>query len=167
MKLYHYAIKGNTVLEDGLLSFSKNDKAPTHYYLNRAKSENKQDIINWMETSFEGRSRIVTGLTETIKWHNKSHSLRDFIEGADLFSYDLDSLNIDGLIDAVWCKYAVTDVEGLDEKIYKLNSINEIDLSPLPWEKCNDDEGKRFSVIRHYLVVMKDGYIPPKYITKE
>ena len=42
-----------------------------------------------------------------------------------------------------------------------------IDLSSLTWEKVDVSKGLLYAVVRHYLIVLKEGYIPPEYITKE
>lgn len=53
------------------------------------------------------------------------------------------------------------------EKIYGIASINDIDTSPVDWSVCDEKLGLRFSVVPYYLIVIKGGIIPPKYITLE
>ena len=50
--------------------------------------------------------------------------------------------------------------------VKRLSSINDVDTSPVDWSVCNEKLGLRFSVVPYYLIVIKDGIIPPKYITK-
>ena len=38
--------------------------------------------------------------------------------------------------------------------------------SPIDWSVCNDKLGRRFAYIRYYLVIVKDGIIPPRYISQ-
>ena len=58
IKLYHYARKENTIMKDGLLSFSKSKVVNVKDYRTRAEGLDKQeDVIRWMESCFEGRSR--------------------------------------------------------------------------------------------------------------
>ena len=85
----------------------------------------------------------------------------------------LDSLQKDGLIEAVYVSPALRPnlnkdlPQDVDEHLVKLNSINEIDSSPVDWSVCDEKLGLRFAVVPYYLIVIKDGIIPPKYITLE
>jgi len=40
-------------------------------------------------------------------------------------------------------------------------------LSPLTWEKVDAAKDLLYAVVRHYLIVLKDGCIPPKFLTLE
>ena len=75
MKLYHYAPKENTVMRDGLFSISKIDRN-LRPYAHRAGSENKEDILKWMDSTFYGRSRAISCLTEQIKWQGNDPILK-------------------------------------------------------------------------------------------
>lgn len=175
MKIYHYITKGNTALQDGILSFAKNPNADLHYYYKRTGGQTTHSgIVNWMENCFTGRSRAIRGFSEPIQWTDKSINMfKPFIENADLFSIDLSALQNDGLIEAVYISPAIrpnlnSDLpQDCDEVLVKLNSINEIDTSPVDWSVCDEKLGLRFSVVPYYLIVIKDGIIPPKYITIE
>ena len=127
-----------------------------------------------MESCFEGRSRAIRGFSEPIQWTEKSINMfKPFIENADLFSIDLEALTKDGLIEAIYVSPAInpnTDkdlLQGVDEILVKLNSINDIDTSPVNWSVCDEKLGLRFSVVPYYIIVIKGGVIPPKYITQE
>ena len=174
MKLYHYITKPNTALEKGILSFAKNPNADLRYYFKRSRETTHDGIVKWMESCFEGRSRGIRGFSEPIKWTDKSINMfKPFIENADLFSIDLAALNKDGLIEAVYVSPAIKPnidnnfPQDVDERLIKLNSINDIDTSPVDWSVCDEKLGLRFSVIPYYLIVIKGGIIPPKYIIKE
>ena len=54
MRLYHYAPVENSILQDGLGTFSSGygDAAP---YIKRAGSSDRKEIIRWMESIFRGR----------------------------------------------------------------------------------------------------------------
>lgn len=161
MILYHYATKKNTVLKDGLLSISHgtgNLKA----YSKRANSDKKQDIISWLESTFSGRSRSISALTEPIRWQNNDPVLKQIVDQSELFSFDLDELIKDGLVESIWLK-SESKAHGKDEK-FEMISPNKIDFSPLSWDKVDACKGLIFGVIRHYLIVLKNGLIPPKYI---
>ncbi len=174
MKLYHYIAKPNTALEEGILSFAKNPNADLHYYYTRSGETSHKGIVKWMESCFEGRSRAIRGFSEPIQWTEKSVNMfKPFIENADLFSIDLDALNKDGLIEAVYISPAIKPnldkdfPQDVDERLFKLSSINDIDTSLVDWSVCDEKLGLRFSVVPYYLIVIKDGIIPPKYIKKE
>ncbi len=174
MKLYHYVTKPNDVLENGLLSFAANPNADISYYIKRSGCDNKKGIVNWMENCFEGRSRGIRGFSEPIQYTKKSVKMfKGFIEGANLFSIDVEAMDNDSLIEAVYLSPAmnITDDSqisyGTDEVLEKMQSYKEIGSFEVDWNKCNDEKELRFSVIPYYIIVVKDGIIPPKYITKE
>lgn len=174
-KLYHYITKGNTALTEGILSFAKNPNADLSYYYKRTGEKTTHtDIVKWMENYFKGRSRAIRGFSEPIQWTEKSINMfKPFIENADLFSIDLDALQKDGLIEAVYISPAIKPnldkdfPQNVDEHLVKLTSIDDIDTSPVDWTVCDEKLGLRFAVVPYYLIVIKDGIIPPKYITLE
>lgn len=54
--------------------------------------------------------------------------------------------------------------------IYKINSIEEIDLAPNDWHLCEDEKYKALSpwaTIKHYFLVLNKGIVPAKYVTLE
>jgi len=163
MKLYHYVVRPNTVSTDGILCAMK---APRDLkrYADRAGSEDREEIRKWLESTFEGRSRSISVLTEKVQTEGNDPKLKHW-ENLDLFSFELDELLKDGIVEAVWCKDG-SDNHGQNEKFFKVKP-EEIDCSPLPWHKVCYEKGLLFAVIRHYLLVLKDGKIPPKYLTKE
>ena len=174
MKLYHYIAKPNTALEEGILSFANNPNADLRYYHKRSGETTHDGIVKWMENCFEGRSRAIRGFSEPIQWTDKSINMfKPFIENADLFSIDLEALAKDGFIEAVYVSPAIKPdldkdfPQDVDERLVKLNSIYDIDTSAVDWSICDEKLGLRFSVVPYYLIVIKGGVIPPKYITKE
>ena len=173
MKLYHYISKPNTALNEGILSFAKNPNADLRYYFKRSNETTHEGIVKWMENCFEGRSRAIRGFSEPIQWTEKSMSLKDFIDSADMYSIDLDALDRDGLLEAVYVSPSVKDVPTLkeqwecDELLIKLYDYNDISTRPVDWSVCNDELGHRFAYVPYYIIVIKDGVIPAKYIRKE
>lgn len=164
IKLYHYAPKDNTVMQQGLLSIScgvKDLKA----YAHRAGSEDKKEIMQWLDKTFSGRSRAISCLTEPICWQENDAILKRIVEASALFSFDLEALVRDGLVESVWCKNG-SDAGGYNEKFYRV-TLDEIDFSPLTWDKVDAAKDLLYAVIRHYLIVMKTGVIPPEYLTLE
>ena len=84
--------------------------------------------------------------------------LKEFIKNHALFSFELNDLIQNEIMESIWCQ------EG--DKIYSVRP-EEIDFSPLPWEKCSLQKGLFFGVIRHYFIVLKEGVLSPKYIREE
>ena len=152
------------MLKDGLFSISKRDKNLTAY-ANRAGSDKKEDILKWLDSTFYGRSRAISCLTETIKWEGNDVVLKKICDGTELFSFDLEQLIKDGLVESLWCKNG-SEANGFNENFYQITP-EEIDFSPLEWNKVDSSQKLLYAVIRHYLVVLKDGFIPCKYLIKE
>lgn len=171
MKLFHYVQKGNNVLEKGILLFAENPQADLSYYTRRSGAETHDGVVRWMENCFEGRSRGIRVFSEPIRWTEKSLSLKKFVEQADRFAVDVTAMEKDGLIEAVYCSPAgiVNDPSkieyGTDEVLVKLDSVRDIDFSPVDWGQCNDFLGLRFYVVPYYLLIVKGGIIPPKYVS--
>lgn len=172
MYLYHYIAKGNHVEDVGILSFAFNSKADLSYYHKRSGETTHQGIVNWMENCFSGRSRGVRCFSEPIQWTDKSLSLKTFTENADLYAIDVKLLLQDGLLEDIYVSPSVLDIPNvtqdncLDEILIHLNTINEIDMTPIDWTVCNDELGYRFAFVRYYLLIIKGGIILPKYIKK-
>lgn len=164
MKLYHYAPKENTVKANGLLSISKGPR-DLRAYAHRAGSENRDEIMAWLDKTFAGRSRAISCLTEPIKWQGNDAVLKAIVDRSALFSFELDDLIKAGLVEAIWCKNG-SDAGGYNEKFFEVKP-EEIDLSPLTWEKVDAAKDLLYAVVRHYLIVLKDGYIPPQYLHEE
>ncbi|MBR4927334.1 MAG: hypothetical protein IKY98_03300, partial [Alphaproteobacteria bacterium] len=53
-----------------------------------------------------------------------------------------------------------------DEGLYKISDLTEIDFTANDYTILDDEKGWRFAFIRYYLIVIKGGVIPPKYIQK-
>ncbi len=164
MRLYHYAPKENTVLEEGIKSISKIDRN-LHSYVKRVGSDKKEDIINWLEKTFAGRSRTISCLTEPISWQGNDKVLKALVDKSILYSFELEDLINAGLVESIWCKDG-SEASGTNEQFYQV-SKDEIDMSPLPWHKCDSSKGLIFSVIKHYMLVLKDGIIPAEFIKEE
>ena len=152
LKMYHYAKKGNTILQDGLLGIKKSGRS-LRPYAHRAKTEEPDKIYTWLDNTFEERSNSISCLTEKI------------VDDCELFSFDLEKLIEDGIVTAIWCKDG-SEAGGYNENFKKVE-LDEVDCSPLTWEKCDSSKDLLFAVVRHYMLVLKDGFIPAKYIKKE
>ena len=169
MYLYHYVAKRNNVLSEGILSFAKNPKADINYYIKRSGKTTHSDIVKWMESCFAGRSRGIRLLIEPLQHTQNTPSIRKFIETSDLFKIDISTLKKDGLIEAVYVSPSVLEKEPQnknDEGLYKISDLTEIDFTANDYTILDDEKGWRFAFIRYYLIVIKGGVIPPKYIQK-
>lgn len=164
MRLYHYAPKENTVLEEGIKSISKID-SNLHSYVKRVGSDKKEDIINWLEKTFKGRSRAISCLTEPIVWQGNDKVLKALVDRSILYSFELEDLINAGLVESIWCKDG-SEASGINEYFYQV-SKDEIDMTPLLWHKCDASKGLIFGVIKHYMLVLKDGVIPAEFIKEE
>lgn len=173
MQVYHYISKGNNALEKGILSFAANPNADLSYYFKRSRGKTTHsEICRWMESCFEGRSRGIRAFSEPIKWTERSKKcLKNFVDNADCFAIDVSALARDGLIEAIYVSPSVLEVAGLaeqqdcDEILWPLKGVEDIDYAPIDWNICDDELGRRFAYVRYYLIVVKGGIIPPKYIT--
>lgn len=162
--MYHYARPGNTILKDGLLGIRKSGRSLAPY-AHRAGTEEPEKIYEWLDSTFEGRSHSISCLTERIVWEGNDKVLKSMVDACELFSFDLENLARDGIVTAIWCKYG-SDADGYNE-IFKKVELSDVDCSPLTWEKCDSSKGLLFGVVRHYMLVLKDGFIPAKYLQKE
>lgn len=140
--MYHYSKHGNTVLKDGLFGIRKSGRSLA-LYAHRAQTEEPEKIV----------------------WQGNDKALKSIVDGCDLFSFELEQLVQDGIVTAIWCKNG-SDAGGYNEKFKKIG-LGGIDYSPLTWEKCDSSKDLLFAVVRHYMLVLKDGVIPPRYLQKE
>ena len=161
MKLYHYLPKENNARKVGILTLSKKPEEIKKYG-KRLGTEDVAEITTWLEQSFLGRTRAVSGQTEPVQTKGTDPMLKEWVAQKELVSIDLDRLLSDGKVESIWCKES-SDAYGKKEKIYQIQP-NKIDFTPLPWDKCSQAKGLFFGVIRHYLIVLKEGVIPPEYI---
>ena len=172
MRLYHYAPKTNTILQNGLYSYAKHPHLQRSYAV-PAKSDKKKDIIAWMENNiFPGRSKAISCLTEPMQWRNNDPVLKKIVKSSTLFSFELDDLLKAGLVEAIWCrddlackghKYVI---DKHAQYFYEVKP-EEIDTSPLTWGKVDPSKKLMYGAVRHYMVVMKKGIIPPEYLRPE
>ena len=94
------------------------------------------------------------------------------VDSCDLLSVDITKLNKDGFIEAIYLKPSIfekccpADIEKYkDEFLIKLSSIDDIDLNyKQTFDKCDDSKGLRMAPLRFYVIVIKNGIIPPEYI---
>ena len=171
MRLYCFTFYWEKIQKEGYLSLAANkDPKQASVYARKAGSDNLEDIKVYLEKQFEGRTRSICCLTEMPKIEKYEHPYLDHIvHNASIISFELDDLIKDGLVEAIYCKdcHKMAKIDPTKENIYRLNSSDEIDTSPLPWHDAKGEYGSPYNMLRHYFIVLKDGAIPPKYITKE
>ena len=162
MILYHYLPIKNTVITDGLLSVSRLPEE-LQKYAERAGSNQVDQIRLWLNKTFPNRDRSIAVLTEPIRCQGTDPMLKEWVNTRQLITIDFDKLIQDSLIESVWCKEK-SDTGG-DNEIFRKITIDEIDTTPLSWEKCNAQQGLFFGAVRHYFLVLRNGIIPPSYLT--
>ena len=178
MKLYLYTYQYDKIKKEGYKSLSLFDKKSDlykqrlHVYDASAGSNKIKDILAYMEKTFSGRLRSVCVITEQAPIKEYRHPyLNNLIHHADILSFDLDQLIKDGIVENIYCKdNKKTILKNPNfENIYPVKP-NEIDLTPYDWDLCGTKKYQKYSpwsTIKHYFLVLKDGYIPAKYITLE
>ena len=180
MKLYHYVTKGNNVMDVGLLSISKNPNTDISYYLKRSGTKTHKGVCVWMEKCFKGRSRAIRFFTTPLEWTKNSLRIKELIDACDLFELNLTALEKDGLIEAIYVNPSIFDGHyfsvkerekhgrgGADEPLIKLKSIKDIDYKyHQTWDMCDDSRGIRMACLQYYVLVIKGGVVPPKYLKK-
>ena len=174
MKLYHYITKGCDVLKTGLFSFSKSPNVDLNYY-KRSGFKTQAEIAKWMEGFFDGYSRGIRALKEPLRWHSKALRLKEIIDNCDLVEIDAERLLKDGLLEAVYYHLPLSLDDKEREKqlqkqeklhndgFYRIN-LEDISTDAIDYSVCDDASGRRFAFIPFYLLVLKDGYIPPEYL---
>ncbi len=179
MKMYVYTYAYDKIKQEGYKSLAMFDKNSDHCknilrtHRHSAKSDNYDNIWTYLEQSFEGRLLSICVVTEIAPVENYAHPYLNYlVHHADVISFDLTQLIADDLVKAVYCKdlrqTALKDASF--ENIYKIENIDDIDLEPCDWHLCEKEEYKMISpwaTIKHYMLVLTKGYIPPEYITLE
>jgi len=180
MKLYHYVTKGNNVMDVGLLSISANPNADINYYIKRSGATTHKGVCSWMEKCFKGRSRAIRFFTTPLQWTKKSLRIKELMDTCDLFEVNVTRLAKDGYVEAVYVKPSIFDERyytkedlsklhayGVDESLFPLKGVEDIDYTyQQTWDKCDDSKGLRMGPLQYYVLVIKGGVIPPKYLTK-
>ena len=179
MKVYLYTYAYDKIKKEGYKSLSMFDKSSEHLqnilrtHRRCAKSENPEDILSYLESTFKGRLRSICVITDIAPKKEYKHPyLNNLVHNADVISFDLERCLKDGIVEAIYCKdLRETILTNPDfENIYKINTIDEIDTSPYNWDLCGNDEYISYSpwaTIKHYFLVLTKGYIPAEYITLE
>ena len=179
MKVYLYTYAYEKIKKEGYKSLSLFDPQSEHFkkslltHRKCAKSNNSEDILNYLRNSFPGRMRSVCVVTEMAPIKEYKHPyLNWLVSHADVISFELRRLIEDEIVESIYCKdLRKTILTNPDfENIYKVNDINELENTKIDWDLCGSEKYISFSpwaAVKHYFLVLKDGYIPPEYITLE
>jgi len=179
MKMYAYTYQYDRIKQEGYRSLSLiNRDDPTFQqrmsvHAENAGSKNPDDIWDYLEGTFKGRTRSICAITEPAPMKTYKHTYLNYlIHHADLVSFDVDKLWQADIIEAIYCKDMRETVkkELFFENIYPVPTPDEIDKSPLNWDLCDARpyiHRSPWAAVKHYFLVLKDGYIPPEYITLE
>lgn len=153
--LYTYILHPNDVLTAGLKSPVLMPAASLAHYAGRAGCGDKEAVMRYLESVFPGRSRAVSFLTERAP-QTENKKISGFCMLRDCFMCNADVLEKSGRIEAVYC------CDGA--KVSRLESWAEMDFSPLAWDTVREDDAVFFFRIRHYMLVLKNGFLPPEYM---
>ena len=153
--LYTYVPKKNTLKTDGLYGPSgDSEENLARRYGWRAGSTDKMDILNWLESTAPGRSHAVSVLTEPIPEDidGRLGEFRDSSAMVTLPSYR-ELLAAGAVVPPLY--RSNTDGAGMLPR-------KRMSYRPIQWEKARKSfDGLAFKNIPHYLLVTKDGRIPP------
>lgn len=152
--LYTYILKNSDVLTAGLKAPVLLDKKLLSHYAQRAGTAEKDGILAWLETVFPGRSRAVSCLTEPVPVTTSVQKLNGFVALRDCFVFP-ESLTADTeIVESIW--------------MFDGDTIRQVKRTethpPLNWATVRDDDNVFFKRIRHYMLVLKNGFIPPRFI---
>ncbi|MBP5344512.1 MAG: hypothetical protein J6Y85_05525 [Alphaproteobacteria bacterium] len=151
--LYNYAPKEIDVLKTGLWAPVCAPRTLLAHYFGRARTRTKKGVLAYLESTCPGRSRAISFLTSPMTGECLYYA--DFCQDRILYSINFDRLIQDGLVEAIYRS------EG--KKLIKIMPQDIQWDEVLPWK--NVKKGLFFKAIPHYMVVMRDGKIPPEYIT--
>ena len=171
MKLYCYTYNADKIMAEGYLSAANNpNPEQLKMYTNKAHSEDFTEIKKYLESTFKGRTRSISCLTETAPIETYQHPYLDWlVHHAQVISFDIEKLQKDGLIKKIYCKdnSQTTPTDISFENMYEIENISQIDTTPLDWHSCQEKYGSPYNMLRHYILILTKGSIPPEYLTLE
>ena len=106
------------------------------------------------------RSRSVSCFTEPLKLNGEI-----VLNGGHLFSFDIDELVKDELVESIYQK--TRSGNGGNKEAFQKIEPQAINYTPLDFSKYTTEYELTHAFFRHYMIVLKDGFIPPKYLTLE
>lgn len=152
--LHIYIKKPNTLLKDGILSPSLAPESALQHYSGRANSTKKEKILEYLDSSFPGRSKSICVLTEEIPDNADARLLKFRNETDHVILPPIGILKKFNLIDDVY--------ESMGGRRWQ--KVNDVKYDP-PIDWTSTTEKLLFKNKRHYALVLKQGKIPVEYIT--
>lgn len=152
--LYSYIMVPNKVLQEGIKAPALLSEKDLQHYAGRAGTARKAGIEAYLETVFPGRSRAISCLTEQVP-DTGSRKIREFKKLRECFCFSEEILKDAQIVEAVWL------IDGDN-----VNPAAGLDFSSPAWETVRDDDDLFFKRIRHYMLVLKNGFLPAGYIKK-
>lgn len=168
MRLYCYTYHAEKILQEGYLSVAANpNPKQLEMYARKAGSTDFEDIKKYLEKTLPGRTRSISCLTEKAPIEDYEHPYLDYlVHNAAVISFELDDLLKDGLVEMIYCKdnsqTAKADIDF--ENVFEIKNPAEIDTSPLNWHQCSEAYGSPYNMLRHYILILSKGFIPPEYL---
>lgn len=152
--LYSYIFVPNKVLQEGIKAPVLLSEQDLRHYAGRAGTFRKDGIEAYLETIFPGRSRAISCLTERIP-DTGCRKIREFKRLRECFCFSEEILKNTQIVESVW------QIDGDD-----IQPATCLDFSSPAWETVRDDDDIFFKRIRHYMPVLKNGFLPSEYIKK-
>ena len=158
MKLYTYVPKDADKSIRSIATLPKDNLSWTKYK-ERANAETRDEVLDWLESTAPGRTRSFSAFTQPIP-DDANPDILAFRDAKRLAVVDYDQLKRDGLIDAV---YATNPEWEPDSDVPKLIAVEPTE-DDIDWQqKVRRD--LLFAKIRHYLIALKKGYVPARYVS--
>ena len=157
IRLYTYLPIVNTAMKDGILSTVKTEKG-FEKYRGRTGKFTKEDVLRILD-SWEPewtRSKAVNAISEPIP-NDAAEDLKEFAKNHHLYSFDLKDLIKAKLVAHLRRAPGGRGTREVDHVSYD---------DKIDWKRAPTDR-LLFKGIPHYMVELKDGVIPAKYVRDE
>lgn len=159
--LYTYVPKSAEISTQGLRSISTLNGDEWKKYCGRAGSTKKEDVLKWLEKTIPGRTKGICVFTQPIPDNAPPAILafRDSHRRVTIKSFD--ELKKDGIITACYAENLKWEP---NTRQLEWIPVDHPDWNEkLTWDGSNPK--LLFVKTEHYLIITKDGVIPPKYLT--
>lgn len=149
-RLHIYITIPNTLKKDGVLSPALVSEKELQHYEGRAGSKKKEAILEYLDSTFPGRSRSISVLTEPIPDTAAPKFLEFRNETQHVILPPIEQLKKLKLIDEV----------RLSKRPYPV--VTQLDYKKIDWSK--NPTNLLFKDINHYQLVLTTGKIPSNVI---
>ena len=159
--LYTYVPKNAEIGTQGIRTISTLNGDEWKKYCGRAGSTKKEDVLKWLEKTIPGRTKGVCVFTQPIPDNAPPAILafRDSHRRVTIKSFD--ELKKDGIITACYAENLKWEPNTRQPEWIPADHPNWNEK--LVWDGSNPK--LLFVKTQHYLIITKDGVIPPKYLT--